>query len=52
MDEPLVPTDASRMELLVVNETLRRIRQRCLSGVPAGKVIDQAHEEALALASG
>lgn len=47
----LIPTDATRMELLVVNDTLRRIKTRILEGVPAGLVIDQAIEETFTLAT-
>lgn len=47
----LIPTDATRMELLVVHDTLRRIKTRILEGVPAGLVIDQAIEETWTLAT-
>lgn len=47
----LIPTDATRMELLVVHDSLRRIKTRILEGVPAGLVIDQAIEETFTLAT-
>lgn len=47
----LIPADATRMELFVVHDTLRRIKTKTLEGVPAGLVIDQAIEEAFTLAT-
>lgn len=47
----LIPTDATRMELLVVHATLHRIKIRILDGTPSGQVIDQAIEETLELAT-
>ena len=47
----LTPADATRMELLVVHDTLRRIKTKILAGVPAGLVIDQAIEETQTLAT-
>lgn len=46
-----VPEDVSRMECLVLSEVLRRIKWTILSGEPSGKVIDQAIEETLELAT-
>ncbi|STC97738.1 hypothetical protein [Corynebacterium renale] len=48
---PLIPHDASRMELLVVNETLTRIKGKILQGNPSGQVIDQALEEVIEAAT-
>lgn len=47
----LIPTNATRMELLVVHDTLRRIKTKILEGNPAGLVIDQAIEETFELAT-
>lgn len=49
MDQ-LVPSDATRMECLVVHETLQRIRQKTLTGIPSGQVIDQAIDQTLQIA--
>lgn len=44
-DSRLVPDDLSFMECIVVKEVLSRIKVWVLSGVPSGKVIDQALTE-------
>lgn len=44
-DSRLVPDDLSFMECIVAKEVLSRIKARVLSGVPSGKVIDQALTE-------
>ena len=41
-EQEFVPSDASRMECLIVHETLRRMKQAVLKGVPSGRVLDQA----------
>ena len=46
-----VPADATRMECLVVSQTLRKMKQAVLGGIPSGQVIDQALEETLELAT-
>lgn len=46
-----VPADATRMECLVISQTLRKIKQAALDGTPSGQVIDQAIEETLELAT-
>lgn len=46
-----VPADATRMECLVINQTLREMKAAILDGTPAGLVIDQAIEETLELAT-
>ena len=52
MSKPeLIPEDASRMECLVLIETLRRMKEVILSGTPSGAVIDQAIEETIAKAT-
>ena len=48
-EQEFVPSDASRMECLIVHETLRRMKQVILKGVPSGRVLDQAMEEAIEL---
>ncbi|WP_158300339.1 hypothetical protein [Corynebacterium glutamicum] len=42
-----VPPDASLMELTVVNWTLSKMKEKILTGVPSGQVIDQALKEVL-----
>lgn len=46
-----VPADATRMECLVISQTLRKMKQAVLDGTPSGQVIDQALEETLELAT-
>lgn len=46
-----VPEDVSRMECLVVNQTLRKMKQDILDGTPSGQAIDQALKETLELAT-
>lgn len=46
-----IPGDASRMECLVVSETLHRMQRDILSGTPSGQAVDQALEEVLELAT-
>ncbi len=48
-EQEFVPSDASRMECLIVHETLRRMKQVILKGVPSGRVLDQAIDEAVEL---
>lgn len=48
-EQEFVPSDASRMECLIVHETLRRMKQEILKGVPSGRVLDQAIDEAIEL---
>ncbi len=42
-----IPSDASLMELAVVNWVLHKMKEKILMGVPSGKVIDQALQECL-----
>lgn len=42
-----IPSDASLMELAVVNWVLHKMKEKILTGVPSVKVIDQALEECL-----
>lgn len=42
-----IPSDASLMELLLVNWVLHKMKAKILTGVPSGKVIDQALAECL-----
>lgn len=42
-----IPSDASLMELAVVNWVLHKMKEKILTGVPSGQVIDQALEECL-----
>lgn len=46
-----VPADATRMECLVISQTLRKIKAAVLDGTPSGQAIDQALEETLELAT-
>ena len=46
-----VPADATRMECLVLSQTLRKMKQAVLDGTPSGQAIDQALEEAMELAT-
>ena len=46
-----VPADASRMECLVISQTLREMKQAVLDGTPSGLAIDQALEETMELAT-
>lgn len=46
-----VPADATRMECLVISQTLRKIKAAVLDGTPSGQTIDQALEEAMELAT-
>lgn len=46
-DMALVPENASMVEYMVTNATLRNIRQEILSGRPSGLVIDQAIDEVI-----
>lgn len=46
-----VPPDASLMERAVVNWTLSKMKEKILTGVPSGQVIDQALEECLETAT-
>lgn len=46
-----VPADATRMECLVISQTLRKMKVAMLDGTPSGLVIDQAIEETLKLAA-
>lgn len=46
-----VPADATRMECLVISQTLRKMKQAILDGTPSGQAIDQALEETLELAT-
>ena len=48
-EQEFVPSDASRMECLIVHETLRRMKQAILKGAPSGRVLDQAMKEATEL---
>lgn len=50
MDQ-LVPEVATRMECLVVHETLQRVKAEILSGRPSGQVIDQAIEQSIEVGS-
>lgn len=52
MSEDLIPDDLSLMECLAVYHVLKRVKARALSGIPSGKVLDQALEEVLALGIG
>lgn len=40
-----VPSDASLMELAVVNWVLHKMKEKILTGQPSGQIIDQALEE-------
>lgn len=52
MSKPrFVPADATRMECLVINQTLGKMKQAVLNGTPSGQAIDQALEETLELAT-
>lgn len=42
-----IPSDASLMELAVVNWVLHKMKEKILMGVPSGQVIDQALKEVL-----
>lgn len=42
-----IPNDATRMECLVIYETLQRIKHTTLSGTPSGKAIDAAIQQAI-----
>lgn len=46
-----VPADATRMECLIISQTLRKIKQAALNGTPSGQAIDQALEETFELAT-
>lgn len=46
-----VPSDASLMELAMVNWVLHKMKEKILTGIPSGKVIDQAIQEGLDLAA-
>ena len=46
-----IPSDASLMELAVVNWVLHKMKAKILTGVPSGKVIDQALAECLETAA-
>ena len=46
-----VPADATRMECLVISQTLRKMKQAVHDGTPSGQAIDQALEETLELAT-
>ncbi|AMO92461.1 hypothetical protein QP414_12605 [Corynebacterium simulans] len=45
-----VPDDLTRQEAAAVNWVLKENRQSILSGVPAGRAIDQTLDEALDIA--
>lgn len=45
-----IPEDFTMEECLCVKEVLTRIKRQVLSGIPSGKVIDQALDETLTVA--
>ena len=45
MSEPLIPDDLTLTERLVVHWVLNTIKARMLTGIPSGRLIDQAIEE-------
>lgn len=47
MGERLVPMEMTLMECAAVNWVLSRVKDKVLTGVPSGVVIDQAISEAL-----
>lgn len=51
MPERLVPEGLTLMELAAVNWVLSAVKIKILTGVPSGKVIDQALEECLVSAT-
>lgn len=52
MDDRLVPMEMTLTECAAVNWVLSRVREKTLTGVPSGVVIDQAISEALESAIG
>lgn len=47
MDDRLVPMEMTLTECAAVNWVLSRVKEKVLTGVPSGVVIDQAISEAL-----
>jgi hypothetical protein len=47
MDDRLVPIEMTLMECAAVNWVLSRVREKILTGVPSGVVIDQALDQTI-----
>lgn len=51
MNERLVPLEMTRAEYAAVNWVLSRVKDKILTGVPSGVVIDQALDQTLEAAT-